>query len=85
LFPNIEPLRKRGCRSKGIKERIMAVSAAELQHYLQGVSYPSRKDDLIRRARENRAPRDVLDLISILPDREFNSTVDVSRAVAEVT
>ncbi|HNR50310.1 MAG: hypothetical protein BWZ01_00807 [Deltaproteobacteria bacterium ADurb.BinA179] len=63
----------------------MAVSAAELQHYLQGVSYPSRKDDLIRRARENRAPRDVLDLISILPDREFNSTVDVSRAVAEVT
>jgi len=63
----------------------MAVSAAELQHYLQGVSYPSRKDDLIRRARENRAPRDVLDLISILPDREFNSTVYVSRAVAEVT
>ena len=61
------------------------MSAAELQHYLQGVSYPSRKDDLIRRARENRAPRDVLDLISILPDREFNSTVDVSRAVAEVT
>lgn len=62
----------------------MSVSAVELQHYLQGVSYPSRKDGLIRRAIENQAPRDVIDLINNLPDREFNSTVDVSRAVGEV-
>lgn len=66
------------------KEWIMAVSAVELQHYLQGMDYPSRKEDLIRKARENQAPRDVIDLINNLPDREFNSTVDVSRAVGEI-
>jgi hypothetical protein len=62
----------------------MAVSAVELHHYLQGMDYPSRKGDLIRKARENQAPRDVIDLINNLPDREFNSTVDVSRAVGEI-
>ncbi len=62
----------------------MAVSAVELQHYLQGMDYPSRKEGLVRKARENQAPRDVIDLINNLPDREFNSTVDVSRAVGEI-
>jgi coproporphyrinogen III oxidase-like Fe-S oxidoreductase len=67
-----------------VKEWIMAVSEVELQHYLQGVKYPSRKEELIRKARENQAPRDVIDLIHNLPDREFNSTADVSRAVVEI-
>jgi len=64
--------------------KIMAVSIMELKHYLHGVDYPSGKDGLIRKARENQAPRDVIDLINSLPDREFNSTLDVSQAVGEI-
>jgi hypothetical protein len=62
----------------------MGVSTIDLQNYLKGVSYPSRKDGLIHKAQENQAPRDVLDLLENLPDWEFQSIADISRAMGEI-
>jgi hypothetical protein len=62
----------------------MGVSTIDLQHYLKGVSYPSRKDGLIQKAQENQAPRDVLDLLEHLPDWEFQSIADISKAIGEI-
>ncbi len=61
----------------------MGVSNIDLQNYLKGVSYPSKKVQLIQKAQENQAPRDVIDLLGNLPDREFSSVADVSRAAGE--
>jgi hypothetical protein len=61
----------------------MSVSSLDLQQYLKGMNYPSRKDGLIQKAQENQAPRDVIDLLSNLPDREFHSAADVSKAAGE--
>lgn len=61
----------------------MAVSNVDLQRYLKGMDYPSNKDGLIQKASENQAPRDVLDLLGNLPDWEFKSVADVSKAAGE--
>lgn len=63
----------------------MGVSSFDIQHYLKGMNYPSKKDGLIQKAQENQAPRNVIDLLNNLPDREFNSAADVSKAAGEFT
>lgn len=62
----------------------MGVSMVELQQYLQGMDYPSRKEGLLKKARDNSAPDEVIDLINNLPDRDFRSAADVSRAVGDI-
>jgi hypothetical protein len=62
----------------------MGVSSIDLQHYLKGVHYPSRKDGLILKARENEAPQDVIDLLQNLPDWEFHSITDIGKAMREI-
>jgi hypothetical protein len=59
----------------------MGVSNIDLQHFLKGVSYPSRKDGLIQKAQENQAPQDVIDLLENLPDWVFHSIADISKAI----
>ncbi|HNY64019.1 MAG TPA: DUF2795 domain-containing protein [Deltaproteobacteria bacterium] len=61
----------------------MGVSTVDLKAYLEGVDYPSRKGDLIQKAQENQAPRDVIDLLIALPDWEYHSIGDISRALGE--
>jgi hypothetical protein len=58
----------------------MTTSPIQLQKYLGGVDYPASKDDLIRRAREQDAPDDVVETLRSLPMDEFNSPNDVSEA-----
>jgi hypothetical protein len=60
----------------------MGVSSIDLQRYLRGIQYPSRKDGLIMKAQENQAPRDVIDLLENLPDWEFGSIADISKALS---
>lgn len=62
----------------------MGVSRIDLQRYLEGALYPSKKDGLIQKAQENEAPLDVIDLLQNLPDREFQSISDIGKAVGEM-
>ena len=38
-------------------------SPANVQKFLAGVQYPARKEDLVRQARQNQAPEDIIDTI----------------------
>lgn len=58
-------------------------SAAELEKFLKGVDYPASKDDLLKRARANGAPQEVIDMINGLTESRFNSPIDVSKAFGE--
>jgi hypothetical protein len=60
------------------------VSTGELQQYLHGIHYPAKKDDLMKTARGNNAPQDVMDLIDKLPDQSFPSPADVNKAVGKI-
>jgi hypothetical protein len=62
----------------------MAVKATEIEKFLRGIHYPASKNDLNRQARDNRAPDIIIDLINNLPQRRFNSPLEVSRAIEEI-
>lgn len=59
-------------------------SAAELEKYLKGIDFPASKEDLLKKARDNNAPSEVIDMINALTEDRFNSPIDVSKAFGEV-
>jgi hypothetical protein len=59
----------------------MTVNPIQLQKYLSGIDYPACKQDLIERAKGQRADRNVIATLESLGREEFNSPNDVSEAV----
>jgi hypothetical protein len=55
----------------------------ELQKYLGGVDYPASRDDLVKTARDNGAPDDVVQALENAGADSFDSPTDVSSAVAD--
>lgn len=62
----------------------MGVSAVVIQEFLRGMDYPSKRDGILDKARRNNAPDDVMDILNQLPDKDYNSAVDVSKAVGNI-
>ena len=61
-----------------------AINPIQLQKYLKGMDYPARKADLLKRAEQNGADDQVRSTLEQLPDQEFNSAADVSKAIGAV-
>jgi len=53
----------------------------QIQKYLHGMDYPASKDDLIDCAKENGAPKEVLDQLDSLRSDHFNSPVEISKHI----
>ena len=60
------------------------INPIQLQKYLKGMDYPARKADLLKRAEQNGADDQVRSTLEQLPDQEFDSAADVSKAVGAV-
>ena len=60
------------------------VNPAEVQNYLSGVDYPATKQDIMQAAQDGDAPDDVISAINMLPDQEFDSPTDVTRAISNM-
>ncbi len=58
-------------------------SAAEIQKALKGMDYPAKKEDLLKHAKGQNAPKDVISVLNRMPEQEYNSAVDVSKALHE--
>jgi hypothetical protein len=61
------------------------ISPISLQKHLKGTVYPASRDDLVRQARGNQAPADVLALLHTLPGERFSGPRDVMRAFGQAT
>lgn len=57
-------------------------SPANITHHLKAIHFPAQKRDLLARARENDAGKDILDLLEGLPEREFASIAEVMKETA---
>jgi hypothetical protein len=57
------------------------VSVADVHHYIKGIGYPCDKDDMIELAIENNAPDEVIYVMEFLPNREFDSPMEVAHCV----
>lgn len=56
----------------------------EIQKFLKGMDYPARKNDLVKRARDNGAKKEVISILEGLKSDAFNSPAEVSKAVGEL-
>lgn len=56
----------------------MNTNTVELQKFLSGVTYPATKQDIIKSAKDDGAPQEVMSLLHGLPDREYDEPTDVS-------
>jgi len=59
-------------------------SPANIQQFLGGVQYPANKEALIEQARQNQAPREVLETIEHLRREEYGGPQDVMKAYGEL-
>jgi Protein of unknown function (DUF2795) len=58
-------------------------SPSNVAHYLKGVDFPARKQDLQKHAKKNEAPEEVVDVLEALPDETYNNMADVMKGFGE--
>ncbi len=56
----------------------------QLQAFLEGIGYPTEKRRLLREAESQRASRDVRATLRRLPDKQFKSPTEVSKAIGKL-
>lgn len=61
------------------------INPIQVQRYLDGVEYPASKQDLMESARTEGADDSVIQALDSLPDQQFNSPVDVSQALGNMS
>jgi hypothetical protein len=49
-----------------------------VQKFLAGLRYPARKEEVLERARSRGADAQLLSVLSLLPDRDYESPVSLS-------
>ncbi|MCO6415005.1 DUF2795 domain-containing protein [Siccirubricoccus sp. KC 17139] len=59
-------------------------SPANVTHSLKGIHFPASKKDLVQQAKKNGAEQAVMEVINAMPDQEFASIAEVTKAVGEV-
>jgi len=60
------------------------VSPIELQKHLKGMDYPASKQDLVQHAQKQGADQNIRSILEQLPDEEYETPADVSKAVGEL-
>jgi Protein of unknown function (DUF2795) len=60
------------------------VNPIQLQKHLKGMEYPASKDDLIAHAEQHGADENALSALAELPDDDYETPADVSKAIGEI-
>ncbi|CAL8480691.1 DUF2795 domain-containing protein [Caballeronia sp. S22] len=55
----------------------------DMQKALKGVDYPADKETIVKTAREHGASKDVMSALEALPDQQFQTPAEVSKAVGQ--
>ncbi|HCJ28808.1 MAG TPA: hypothetical protein DHV63_05845 [Pseudomonas sp.] len=58
-------------------------SPANVTTFLKGIDYPAKKDQLVRHAQQNGAESAVIDVLSNMPDQEYENMADVMKGYGE--
>jgi hypothetical protein len=60
--------------------KIMAITAAELEHSIKGINYPASKDELVEQAKKNNADKNIINALKELPEQKFSNPIEVTKA-----
>lgn len=56
----------------------------QVQEYLSGMDYPADKEEIIDHARDQGADEDVMQTLQQLPEQDYRTAADVSRAIGQI-
>jgi hypothetical protein len=56
----------------------------EVEKSLKGIDFPAKKKDLIKHAQQHGADQQVLETLKELPEEEFRTPIDVTKAIGEM-
>ena len=62
----------------------MSINPIQMQKHLKGVDYPASKEDLLTNAEQLGADEDARATLDRLPDREYETPADVSKALGDL-
>lgn len=60
------------------------VNPIQLQKHLKDVDYPASKEDLINQAKQQGADENALSALEQLPDEQYETPADVSKAIGDI-
>ncbi|MFB2835549.1 DUF2795 domain-containing protein [Floridanema evergladense] len=60
------------------------VNPVQIQKDLKGIDYPVSKQDLVKHAQKNGADENVCATLEKLPDREYETPTEVSKAIGQM-
>ncbi|MFB2881976.1 DUF2795 domain-containing protein [Floridanema aerugineum] len=60
------------------------VNPVQIQKDLKGIDYPVSKQDLVKHAQQNGADEKVCATLEKLPDREYETPTEVSKAIGQM-
>lgn len=61
-----------------------SINPIQLQKHLKGMDYPASKDELLQQAQKNGADKNAIAVLERLPDEEYETPAEVSKAVGEL-
>lgn len=70
--------------SEGGRGDPQKASPAALERYIKGIHFPAEKQDLIKQAKSNKAPNDVMNVLNRLKEQRYNSPIDISKQVKDI-
>ncbi len=62
----------------------MRANPVVVEEHLKVIHYPANKDDLMKTAKKNDAPRDVISTLDRLPSKEYISPIDVNHEIGKL-
>lgn len=60
------------------------VNPVQVQKFLKGVDYPVSKQDLVEHAKQQGADENVCSMLEQLPDEEFETPAEASKAIGDI-
>lgn len=63
----------------GVKNQADKTSPISIEKYLKDANYPASKQDLVKCAKDNNAPENVMNILNKMSDKKYNSPVDITK------
>ncbi|MEB3359666.1 MAG: DUF2795 domain-containing protein [Synechococcales bacterium] len=60
------------------------VNPIQVQKFLKGIDYPASKQDVVDHAKQNGADENVCSTLERLPDQDFETPAEVSKAIGNI-
>lgn len=57
---------------------------SHLEGYLEGIAYPIHKEKIVRYAKMHHVPEDVLEVLYLLPEREYVDLIDIREGLLTI-